>query len=95
MEAGPIEIQNTAYAALKSRFAEIEKLNEAASILHWDRAAVMPDGGAESRAVQLALLARLSFERSIDPEIADLIAAAKEGPLEGFDAANLSEMDHH
>ena len=95
MEAGPIEIQNTAYAALKSRFAEIEKLNEAASILHWDRAAVMPDGGAESRAVQLALLARLSFERSIDPEIADLIAAAKEGPLEGFDVANLSEMDHH
>ena len=45
---------SSAYDILQSRFRRIALLGEAEAVLHWDYAAVMPDGGAEARSEQLA-----------------------------------------
>ncbi len=46
----------TAYQDLERLFDRRGLLQEAAAVLHWDRAAMMPKGGAEARAEQLAAL---------------------------------------
>ena len=46
----------TAYPALESRFRRMNLVRDAISVLDWDGAAMMPDGGAEARAEQLAAL---------------------------------------
>jgi carboxypeptidase Taq len=80
----------TALDRLTARFARIAALDEAAAILHWDAAAMMPDGGAAARAEQLATLAGLSHELLTAPEVAaDLAAAEAEGE---WPAANLRLM---
>lgn len=83
---------NAAYQRLKARFARIATLGEAQAMLHWDAAAMMPPGGAESRGEQLATLAGLSHELLVAPVVAeDLAAAAAEGE---WDSANLGLMRH-
>ncbi|MCS6930855.1 MAG: carboxypeptidase M32 [Acetobacteraceae bacterium] len=80
----------TALARLSARFSRIAALEEAAGMLHWDAAAMMPEGGAAARAEQLATLAGLSHELLIAPEVAaDLAAAEAEGE---WQAANLRLM---
>src|SRR5262249_9608147 len=54
-------------AELKERLAEISDLDGANSLLSWDQATYMPDGGADARGRQSALLGRLAHERLIDP----------------------------
>ena len=44
------------YKQLEQRFARLGRLRDAQGILHWDRSVMMPAGGAESRAEQLATL---------------------------------------
>jgi carboxypeptidase Taq len=79
-----------AYDRLRDRFARIATLGEAAAMLHWDAAAVMPPGGGAARGEQLAVLAGLSHGLLTAPEMADdLHAATAEGP---WDEANLSLM---
>ncbi|EFH09840.1 carboxypeptidase M32 [Teichococcus cervicalis] len=83
---------NDAYRRLKDRFARIALLGEAQAMLHWDAAAVMPPGGAESRGEQLAALAGLAHELMTSPAMAsDLAEASAEGE---WDAANLALMRH-
>jgi carboxypeptidase Taq len=48
-------------------------LNLVGALLGWDQATYMPPGGAEARARQGALLARLAQERAIDPRIGRLL----------------------
>ncbi|MBE9603786.1 carboxypeptidase M32 [Acetobacteraceae bacterium H6797] len=79
-----------AYARLKSRFARIAALGEAAAMLHWDASAMMPPGGGAARGEQLAALAGLSHELLLAPETAaDLAEASADGP---WDEANLALM---
>jgi carboxypeptidase Taq len=66
-----------AYDRLSARFARMAALEEAAAILHWDAAAMMPEGGAAARAEQLATLAGLSHELLTAPEVAADLAAAE------------------
>ncbi|MBW6400632.1 carboxypeptidase M32 [Roseomonas sp. HJA6] len=81
---------NAALARLKSRFARIGVLGEAAGMLHWDAATMMPDGGGASRGEQLAALAGLSHELMTAPVVEeDLEIARAEGPWE---EANLALM---
>ena len=80
----------TPYERLKDRFARIAALDEAAAMLHWDAAAMMPPGGAAARGEQLAALAGLSHELLIAPAMAEDLAAAT-APA-GWDAANLALM---
>jgi carboxypeptidase Taq len=82
----------TAYQNLTKRFARIATLNEAASIINWDAAAMMPAGGAASRGEQMAVLAGLSHEMLTAPALADDLAAA-ERPNDEWDSANLSLME--
>ena len=51
---------NAALIRLKARFARIAVLGEAAGMLHWDAATMMPPGGGASRGEQRATLAGLS-----------------------------------
>ena len=83
-----------AYAELEARFRRIADLEGAAAVLHWDSAAMMPSGGAEVRAAQLATLGRLSHELVAEPELGDLIGAAeaRANTLDSWQARNLELM---
>jgi len=80
-----------AYQRLEQNFARIATLNEAASMLGWDGAAMMPVGGATARGEQIATLAGLSHELLTAPAIAEDIAAA-ELPNDVWKAKNLELM---
>jgi carboxypeptidase Taq len=60
-------------ADLKHRLSEIYDLNAAGSVLTWDEATYMPNGGAVARGRQLAMLRRLAHERFIDPALGRLV----------------------
>jgi carboxypeptidase Taq len=60
-------------ADLKNRLSEIYDLNAAGSVLSWDEATYMPNGGAVSRGRQLAMLRRLAHERFVDPAVGRLM----------------------
>ncbi len=60
-------------ADLKHRLAEIYDLNAAGSVLTWDEATHMPNGGAVARGRQVAILRRLAHERSTDPALGRLL----------------------
>lgn len=70
-------VSNSAYDRLSARFARIATLGEASAVLGWDAAAMMPPGGAAARGDQFAVLAGLSHELLIAPEVADDLADAE------------------
>lgn len=80
------------YDRLAERFARRAVLDDAQAMLHWDMAAVMPEGGAEARARQLALLKSLSHALVADPEIKRMLDAADSESLDDWQRANLAEM---
>ncbi len=82
-----------AYSELKNRFAQISAIEGAASMLSWDAETFMPKGSAEVRGEQLSALASVAHEKYTAPDLGDLIAQAKEENLEGWDAANIKEME--
>jgi hypothetical protein len=63
----------TILADLKRRLSEIYDLNAAGSVLTWDEATYMPNGGAVARGRQLAMLRRLAHERFVDPALGRLV----------------------
>ena len=82
-----------AYSKLEDRFARYGAIGEAAGMLHWDMSTMMPAGGSEARAEQLAALSRVCHDIVSAPETGDLIAEAGEGAaLDEWQAANLREM---
>ncbi|WP_374384385.1 carboxypeptidase M32 [Dongia sp.] len=81
-----------AYQRLEKRFARMGALQEAAGMLHWDMAAVMPEGGHESRAEQLAVINVIAHEMLTASETDDLLAQADEAELDDWQSANLHEM---
>ena len=58
---------------LKSRLLEINDLNSAAALLHWDQSTYMPPSGGVARARQSATLGRLAHEKFIDQDIGRLL----------------------
>ena len=83
----------TPYRQLEERFRRIVALSGAEAVLHWDSAAMMPSGGAEARAEQLATLGVLRHGLMTAPELSDLFAAADVRALDPWQAANLREME--
>ncbi|GGF62992.1 carboxypeptidase M32 [Terasakiella brassicae] len=82
-----------AYTQLEKKFKRTEVLGEASAMLQWDMAAMMPKGGAEARAEQLALLATLQHSMMTEPAVADLLDEAEaDNDLDDWQAANLYEM---
>ena len=80
------------YKKLEARFAKVNDLNHALSMLSWDDAAVMPTGGGVARAEALATLNGLIHTELSAPEIPDLIDAAADEPLDAWQSANVLEM---
>lgn len=78
--------------ALEARFRRLSALSGASGMLGWDQHVLMPSGGAEARAEQLATLSVLRHELLTVPQVAEDLAAASEEPLDGWRAANLAEM---
>ncbi|MFL5106933.1 MAG: carboxypeptidase M32, partial [Xanthobacteraceae bacterium] len=76
---------------LKRRLLEINDLSAAGSVLSWDHATYMPQGGASARSRQGATLRRLAHERFVDPAMGRLIdgltAYAESLPAENDDAS--------
>lgn len=83
----------TALDSLEKRFHRLSNLRDSQSILHWDNAVMMPDGGAEARAEQLAVLEGLCHDMLTADDMVDLFAAASdETAKDAWQAANLREM---
>ncbi|MFQ5619074.1 MAG: carboxypeptidase M32 [Rhodospirillales bacterium] len=81
------------YRRLETRFNRLLLLHDAAAVLHWDWATMMPRGGAGARSDQLAALKAVQHGILTDPETGDLLqAAGAEGGLDAWQAANLREM---
>lgn len=84
---------DTAYTRLERRFRRAAALGEAAAMLNWDRAAMMPKGGAGARAEQLAELHALRRDLLAQPGTDDLLdAAAADRSLDPWQRANVAEM---
>lgn len=81
-----------AYAALENHFRRLDAVEQAMGVLHWDAAAMMPDGGAPDRAEQLATLSALHHDMMTRPEVAEWLAAADTATLDAWQSANLAEM---
>lgn len=82
----------SAYKQLEEQFKKICLLNECSTFLGWDNEVMMPPSGAESRGEQLALLGVLSHDFLTDKKVADLLGQAEEDQLDGWQQANLKEM---
>lgn len=78
--------------ALEARFRRLSALSGASGVLGWDQHVLMPSGGAEARAEQLATLSVLRHELLTAATVGDELAAAEAEGLTGWRAANLAEM---
>lgn len=85
-------MSSNAYQILEQRFARIGALTEAVGMLQWDMATIMPEGGYEARAEQLATLKVVGHEILTSHEIADLLETAQDNALNDWQRANLREM---
>ena len=65
----------TNYQKLVQRLEETSRLGGVMGILHWDQEVIMPSGAAESRAMQMGVLAGTIHEKSTDPEIGKFVYA--------------------
>ena len=85
-----------AYTELERRFRRLANIGGASSVLHWDWATMMPEGGAGARADQLAELSVISHELITDPKLDELLgrAEAQARTLDDWQRANLREMRH-
>ncbi len=82
----------TAYDRLIDRFARIATINECASMLGWDAAAMMPSGGGAARGDQMAVLAGLAHAELTDRRTGDDLAEAE--AVGEWQTANLTLMRH-
>jgi carboxypeptidase Taq len=65
-----------ALQSLKDRFAEIDDLRRACSVLHWDMSTYMPRDGTASRGRMIATVEKLAHEKLIDPTVGALLDTA-------------------
>ena len=75
----------SAYRDLERHFRRLGLLGEAAGMLQWDMAAVMPSGGAAIRGEQLAELRLVTHEMLTDARISDLLDRAEQDEVARLD----------
>src|SRR5262245_43643399 len=90
--AARLNPEMNAYRTLECRFRRLAAIEGATSMLHWDQSTMMPAAGAQARAEQLAELKVIRHGLLTDPIIGDLLAAAENEQLDGWQRANLEEM---
>lgn len=76
------------YEALVVELRELGLLNSVGAVLGWDERTQMPPQGAEHRAAQSSLLARMIHERFTSPRIGQML-----GEIEGSDLVADAESD--
>src|SRR5688572_8229682 len=81
-----------AYAELCSTSQRLYHYRHAASIIGWDRNAMMPAKGNEARAAAEAELQALMHRVRTDPKLAEQLQAAESERLSEVERANLREM---
>ncbi|MBZ0217586.1 MAG: carboxypeptidase M32, partial [Fimbriimonadaceae bacterium] len=88
------EPSHEAYLALETQERQMHAVRGALSMLHWDRAVMMPSGSAPSRAEQTAGLSRILHGMVTAPQRGDLIDKALENQssLDDWSRANLNEI---
>ena len=85
--------QPAAYSVLADRFARHTAITDAAQMLEWDFAAMMPEGGVGARSRQLVALQRVAHDMLTDPTTAELLDAAEaQTDLDFWQTANLRRM---
>ncbi|HEY9706022.1 MAG TPA: carboxypeptidase M32, partial [Allocoleopsis sp.] len=60
---------------LKTHLLEINDLESACNLLHWDQATYMPPGGATARGRQMATLRKIAHDKFTSPIICELLAS--------------------
>ena len=83
------------YGQLMDRVRDINRLEFVKELLDWDQETVMPPGGVEARAQQIALVAGIAHESLLAEELGKLLEAAeREGAEEGdyVRSTNLREV---
>src|SRR5438105_14484833 len=88
---------STTYTDLIATVKEIALLGSAGSVLNWDEETHMPPKGAEHRANQTSLLARMTHERFTSPKVGEMLAAVEQADevardRDGDMAANAREL---
>jgi carboxypeptidase Taq len=73
MPASPIT-PDQAYTWLRENSLETSRLGSVAALLHWDQRTYIPPKGHAHRNEQIALLAKLIHERSVDPKRGEALA---------------------
>jgi carboxypeptidase Taq len=68
-----VRVPDDALTKLRERLGEIADLQAAARLLDWDEQTMMPSGGAQARAHQLATLERVAHERFVSEDLGDLL----------------------
>ena len=81
-----------AYTELCRAHTRLHRFNHVASIVSWDRNAMMPPAGNESRAQAEAELGALIHRMRTDPHLTGWLRAAEAESLDDFERANLREM---
>jgi carboxypeptidase Taq len=81
----------TPYQKLEQRFRRITAVEEAAELLYWDQAALMPEGGRPARAEQLAALNIHAHELLTAAETGELLDQVDGRALDHWQKANLRE----
>jgi len=83
---------------LKQRLREISDLTAAGDVLNWDQATYMPQGGADGRSRQCAMLYSLAHERAVAPALGrllDALAHHSESLPHDSDDASLIRVARH
>jgi carboxypeptidase Taq len=94
MQKSPAAVTGSApaYAELTRIHSRLHRYNHVASIVGWDRNAMMPPGGNEARAAAEAELNTLIHRTRTDPRLAEWLGAAEGEALDPVARANLREM---
>ena len=85
-------MSNPHYTELCRTWQRLYHYSHAASILGWDRNAMMPANGNGARAAAEAELQALMHRERTDPRLAEQLRAAEQEPLSDVERANLREM---
>lgn len=84
-----------AYERLEEHFEKIKRLGAVLAVLRWDKAAMMPEGGAEARSEQMAALQGVRHQLLTEPRLGEWLKAAEDDGVDGeWEEANLREMRH-
>lgn len=82
----------SAYEALVARVRRMTALRDAAEVLAWDQQVMMPTGGVEARAAQLAALSATMHEILVSSEFGRLLAEAEREERDEARRAVLREL---